>query len=76
MDVYAYEQNQLVKVDTQSLTGLGRVKGVVAAFPSVGHLFIVEMEQALPREDYPFSSVCLPEGCLSRQDENVSLNPA
>lgn len=68
MSEYTFKHNELVFVDTPEMKGAGRVKGVVASFPSVGHLYIVEMEKALPRADYPFSSVCLPEGCLSEAD--------
>jgi len=68
MAEYTYRQDQLVFVDTPDLKGRGRVRGVAASFPSVGHLYIVEMDKVLPRADYPFSAVCLPEGCLEEAD--------
>jgi hypothetical protein len=68
MSIYAFKHNELVFVDTPDLKGVGSIKGVAASFPTVGHLYIVEMRKALPRSDYPFSAVCLPEGCLSEAD--------
>lgn len=68
MGPYTYKQDELVFVDTPDLKGLGRVKGVVASFPVVGHLYIVEMQKVLPRADYPFSAVAVPEGCLEEAD--------
>lgn len=65
MTPYKFKQNQLVYVELPYLVGYGHIKGVSASFPVVGHLYIVEMMLALPRDDYPFSCVCLPEGCLS-----------
>lgn len=68
MGPYEYKQDQLVFVETPELKGLGRIKGVVASFPALGHLYIVEMEKGLPRADYPFSAICLPEGCIDEVD--------
>lgn len=68
MVLFTYKQDQLVFVETPDFSGRGRVRGVVASFPVVGHLYIVEMDKGFPRPDYPFSAVCLPEGCLEELD--------